>query len=205
MAPMRSSAAALLTTLLLFCTPGPVAGQAPSLKAKPNRATPSDTIRAQQSARRRDSLFVMRAGPTARTAVPETVTASKPATDWRRIVPVYVAAAFLAGIALVMTLGFIRSMQDGGSLGIESHWGGFGSGGGGWWLSPPLSFLIGLMFSAGLLTALILRESSAPNPDGSGSAQTRAPAAPVTQPEERTTSDSSDSATPWQPAREGTE
>jgi hypothetical protein len=83
-----------------------------------------------------------------------------------------------------MTAGFFLSMQNGGSLAVESNWGGFGGGGGGWRLSRSLSYLIGLMFSAGLLAALALREVPRQQPNSRATSQTRAPARASTTSEE---------------------
>jgi hypothetical protein len=64
----------------------------------------------------------------------------------------------LLGVAaggLVYTLrGFVREMEGHGTPGIESHWGGYGGGTGGWRLSPSLAYLIAMGVMAALLAVL---------------------------------------------------
>jgi hypothetical protein len=101
---------------------------------------------------------------------------------------VYIVAAILAAITIVMIRGFFYSMKEGESLSVESNWGGFGGGGGGWRLSRPLTYLIGLMFSAGLLAAIAVREDLPNSPDSTTSEAGAASSTPAS--DEDTTSDS---------------
>ncbi len=173
---MSSATAAFLAAhLVLACAVSPLLGQASSPQTRQARPSAGDTSTAQRLARQQDTATRAESA-TAGSAVARdsAVTAEQPRGSGNLLV--YIAATFLGLMALLMTAGFFLSMQNGGSLAVESNWGGFGGGGGGWRLSRSLSYLIGLMFSAGLLTALALREDSRQQPSSAASSQTRPPA-----------------------------
>lgn len=76
-----------------------------------------------------------------------------------QMIPVYLAMVVFGVAMVIIGIGFLRSMEGDGQVAVESHWGGFGGGGGGWRFSRPLSYLIALVFFAGMLAALALGTS----------------------------------------------
>ncbi len=64
-------------------------------------------------------------------------------------------SVLFAGIAIVFLARFVRSLESGEPLGIESHWGGLGGGVGGWRISRPIVYLLpAIVFAA--LTAVAM-------------------------------------------------
>ncbi len=84
-----------------------------------------------------------------------------------------------ASITLMFLTRFIRSLEGGESLGVESHWGGLGGGVGGWRVSRPVGYLFCVM-TFGALTAVAVSRypGGAPAlPSGSQNAPTQQQAA----------------------------
>jgi hypothetical protein len=77
---------------------------------------------------------------------------------------------FMGGIALlgVCTLAFaglfVRETWRGHSAEVESHWGGFGGGLGGWRVSPSLTYLVCALAFGTMVSVLVARASPAPPP-----------------------------------------
>jgi hypothetical protein len=94
-------------------------------------------------------------GQKTRTDSTTTIAAISPAHARARVV---IADFALLLIAVVLTYQLVlvltaltREVQGGGAPAVESHWGGFGGGMGGWRVSPALSYV----FAALLLAALV--------------------------------------------------
>src|SRR5262249_61640630 len=66
----------------------------------------------------------------------------------------WVAAAALLLIALILLLGFIQTVRDD-PPGIQTHWGGFGGGLGGWRISSSLAFLIGAIAFGAMFAVVV--------------------------------------------------
>ncbi|HEX8914212.1 MAG TPA: hypothetical protein VF796_17825, partial [Humisphaera sp.] len=60
-----------------------------------------------------------------------------------------VGVAVFGWVAIVVTQALLRAMRDGDGLTVESHWGGFGGGLGGWRGSPAVLLLGCLLLSGG--------------------------------------------------------
>jgi hypothetical protein len=83
--------------------------------------------------------------------------------------------AFLALVALMLFFLFIQSMRYGSRLGIESHWGGFGGGLGGWRLSRSLAYLVSaivLVSIFGLLSSQMTPILESKRPSGAATQDT---------------------------------
>lgn len=67
-------------------------------------------------------------------------------------------ALILVGLVLLILLWvFFRALNQGEGVAIESHWGGLGGGIGGWRLSAPLIYLLGIVFLLGVSATLAWR------------------------------------------------
>jgi hypothetical protein len=95
------------------------------------------------------------ASDTARNAKPSTL----PITAFSSPEMVMTGLAFGAIAFFVLTLvELIRERR----VGVESHWGGFGGGLGGWQASPALLYFVGTILLAGMLTSLAYRSLPGP-------------------------------------------
>lgn len=65
--------------------------------------------------------------------------------------------SLLLGASLALFLFFLTAMAQGSSVGIESSWGGFGGGLGGWRISSALAFLLGALFFAGAFATVAIQ------------------------------------------------
>lgn len=86
------------------------------------------------------------------------VAAAKPAVAYSDLVRPWIvdgALVVLALLALSFTVAFFRALKAGSELSIESRWGGFGGGLGGWTLSRPLVLLLAALAFGGLLCAAV--------------------------------------------------
>lgn len=155
---MRRFAAAVLLVSSLVAPPEP----APALttanfqnQVATGRVTDTGRAQVRDSAPVRDTAALRRAD-----TIGATASATTPADDAvARMLPIYLAM-LVFGLAIVaIGIGFLNAMEGDGQVSAESHWGGFGGGGGGWRLSRPLSYLIALVFFAGMLAALALSSS----------------------------------------------
>jgi hypothetical protein len=70
------------------------------------------------------------------------------------------ASALFACVALVFLTRLIRSLEDGQQLGVESHWGGLGGGVGGWRISMPVAYFIGVAAFAALAAVAVSNYSN---------------------------------------------
>jgi len=75
-------------------------------------------------------------------------------TTMRRYVP-WVMGLFAVAM-VVMGWGFVAAIQGDEEVAVETRWGGFGGGGGGWRMSRPLSYLTALLFFGGMIAMLVL-------------------------------------------------
>jgi hypothetical protein len=96
----------------------------------------------------------------------------------------WLAVIVLLGITLMFVWGFIATVRRE-SPRIESHWGGFGGGLGGWRISESLAYLVGAMVFGALFTT-VARDLGSPQsasptgtsaPSGTGSTPPSAPKA----------------------------
>jgi hypothetical protein len=78
----------------------------------------------------------------------------------------------VAAITLILFFQFVEEMRKGSETGIETHWGGFGGGLGGWSISRPLVYLLAAL-AFGCLLAVLSAEGLKP-------LSPRVPEAPVT-------------------------
>jgi hypothetical protein len=69
-------------------------------------------------------------------------------------------SVLFASVALVFLTRLIRSLEDGELLGIESHWGGLGGGVGGWRISMPVAYFIGVATFAALAAVAVSHYST---------------------------------------------
>jgi hypothetical protein len=99
----------------------------------------------------------------------------------------WLTASVLLVVTLAMILGFVYAVGRE-SPRIESHWGGFGGGLGGWRISPSLAYLIGAIAFGALFTT-VMRDlalsdrTAAPPASSSGADKSRpAPTAAVPPP-----------------------
>jgi hypothetical protein len=90
-----------------------------------------------------------------------------------------IAAAVLVTLAALFVVLLVLELRAGGHVAIESSWGGFGGGMGGWRLSTPLVYLI-IVVLFGAMGSMALSRLRAPT----ASAQTQQPTtAPQAQPQ----------------------
>lgn len=66
----------------------------------------------------------------------------------------WVAAVMLLGVTVVLLIGMLVSARSE-SPSVESHWGGFGGGLGGWRISPSLAFLLGAIAFGAMFTTVV--------------------------------------------------
>lgn len=94
--------------------------------------------------------------------------ATSVAAATRRDLFLFGGFAVFAAIAVQFAWSLASTMRRGGSVSVESNWGGFGGGLGGWRLSPALILFVASLFFAGIAVTLLLqltRPSSAPTTD----------------------------------------
>jgi hypothetical protein len=118
--------------------------------------TPTDTAAPAQPAAPGTSAAGSADSGSAR-ADTSTVRSSRRIEEWRTLTGDFalVALAVLVSVLLVrVVLALAREIREGNPPGVESHWGGFGGGMGGWRLSPALSYLFATLVLAGLLGVL---------------------------------------------------
>jgi hypothetical protein len=111
------------------------------------------------------------AAPTpTRGPAPATKPAQQPATSAPAATPLanpWVVNGLLAllGVATLIFLGaFFASVRKDPRFAVETSWGGFGGGLGGWTLSPSLVYLIATLALAGMLCMAVSRAAGPPSP-----------------------------------------
>lgn len=67
------------------------------------------------------------------------------------------ALTFFAIITFVFARSFLGALSKGDTPQVESSWGGFGGGLGGWRVSSSLALLLATLVSAGMLAAIVLK------------------------------------------------
>jgi hypothetical protein len=70
-----------------------------------------------------------------------------------------------ASIGLIFLTRLTRSLEEGESLGVESHWGGLGGGVGGWRVSRPVGYLFCVMTFGALAAVAVSRYPDPPPPE----------------------------------------
>jgi len=99
--------------------------------------------------------------------------------------PVEAVAMILFGtLMLYFTLYTVTMILGGGSLSMESHWGGLGGGMGGWRMSRTMVFLLLSLFFGGLTVGVVLNAEYAKS--NRSSAETSGPETPTTADEQST-------------------
>lgn len=87
-------------------------------------------------------------------------------------------SVLFAGITIVFLARFIRSLESGEPLGIESHWGGLGGGVGGWRISRPIVYLLSVITFAALtavaMSSYLPSEKEEKNPPATDTTKTTA-------------------------------
>jgi hypothetical protein len=94
------------------------------------------------------------------------------AQTWLRMLAFVLVVGVVAAITVILFFLFVGEMRKGSETGIETHWGGFGGGLGGWSISRPLVYLLAAL-AFGCLLAVLSAEGLKP-------LSPRAPEAPVT-------------------------
>lgn len=74
--------------------------------------------------------------------------------------PRWTAAAMLLLVMLILLVGFLRTVREDPPR-IESHWGGFGGGLGGWRMSASLAYLVAVIAFAAMFT-MVVQQSKPP-------------------------------------------
>lgn len=83
---------------------------------------------------------------------------SFPRISWSDIPPPQSILLLLVAVSfLALLLGLIRSLSNGETVSVESHWGGLGGGVAGWRVSGPLVYLAVLILLAAVSSALAWR------------------------------------------------
>ena len=75
---------------------------------------------------------------------------------WLAIVCVVIAVGSLSVAMAYCFIGLARALRDGESVHIESAWGGFGGGVGGWRFSTPLTHFVLAVLFGGMLTFVVV-------------------------------------------------
>ena len=88
----------------------------------------------------------------------------------------------LFGIVLVILLwAFGNALRHGDGVAIENHWGGLGGGIGGWRLSAPLIYLLGIIFMLGVSVTIAWRLFPPPKEAAGSSTPPPSPSPTVTE------------------------
>lgn len=130
--------------------------------ASPQSQAKADSGARGTAARPKDTTSPATPGTTDTTpgALPKGATPDTAGTtaNWRAdAVPIAVYIGLIVFGLITGVCGYllVQSLQSGGRVEIESHWGGFGSGLGGWRFSTTLVYFVAAIFFAGLLTTTI--------------------------------------------------
>jgi hypothetical protein len=135
---------------LLLLALAPVSGRAQGDTARP--PSPDSAARAATVAESARRVVTRPAAPAPvdSTRARELAAAAARQRTISTVADIAVGLLLAAGAVVFLVLA-VRRAAAGGSFGVDSHWGGFGGGLGGWRISPPLAYLL-----AGLALALIL-------------------------------------------------
>ena len=149
-------------------SPGSPPGSASAVVTNDSRSTTSSSARDAGASSRSESGLI--AG----------VTASRSIVG---IAAAVLAIALFGWFTALLTFRSIFSIDEGSALEVESHWGGFGGGLGGWRFSRSLSYLLAALAFGGLLTGttwMLLHDTSSDTSRSGAGPRGTTPASPVT-------------------------
>lgn len=158
----RLPPAVLLLSLSLFSSPA--AGQSRGVEPPETPAAFATHQEAPDSSARPPEKTTM------------TIRESEPSRS--RIVVLW---AYGIGAGLFYALFLVQLLLRGDAPQIESHWGGFGGGLGGWRLSPSAAFLLAALVLSGLVAVVTVEREDQENPQKPAGATTSQKESPVAE------------------------